>query len=160
MKADLLSRCDGMITGENDNQDVTLLKAKWFRAITLRLEDDELVDRVKQSKGTIDDLVSQKIVTKDATVSQSDGCTFINGLLYIPQDLPIREEIIRLHHDDPSAGHPGVARTIELITRSYWWPGLTRYVKTYVKGCRICQETKIKRETHAPLHPNEIPSEL
>ena len=28
---------------------------------------------------------------------------------------------------------------LELVTRNYWWPGITRTVSAYVKGCNTCQ---------------------
>ena len=31
---------------------------------------------------------------------------------------------------------------MELITRNYWWPGVTKDVKRYVEGCDICQQMK------------------
>jgi len=27
----------------------------------------------------------------------------------------------------------------ELVTRNFWWPGVTREVKQYVEGCDACQ---------------------
>ena len=31
---------------------------------------------------------------------------------------------------------------LELVTRNYWWPGITRTVSAYVKGCDKCQQHK------------------
>lgn len=30
-------------------------------------------------------------------------------------------------------GHPGQSKTIELITRNYWWPTLTADVKQFIQ---------------------------
>jgi len=35
---------------------------------------------------------------------------------------------------------------VELITRNYWWPGVTKEVKQYVEGCDWCQELKNRTE--------------
>ena len=51
-------------------------------------------------------------------------------------------EIISLHHDSPVAGHPGQWKTQELISRNYWWPGITIDVIKYVSGCDKCQRMK------------------
>ena len=53
-------------------------------------------------------------------------------------------------------GHPGQWKTIELISREYWWPGITEFVKAYIKGCASCQTTKIRPPVQVPLKPNEI----
>ena len=31
-------------------------------------------------------------------------------------------------------GHPGQWKTLELISRNYWWPGITQKVNDYVSG--------------------------
>ena len=56
-------------------------------------------------------------------------------------------------------GHPGHYQTLELVSRTYWWPGMSQFVKNYVKGCTTCQQTKINTHpTKEPLHPTEIPT--
>ena len=65
-------------------------------------------------------------------------------------------EIIKLHHDSPVAGHPGQWRTLELISRNYWWPGITQKVNDYVSGCDKCQQMKsFPKKPAGKLKPNE-----
>jgi len=46
----------------------------------------------------------------------------------------------------------------ELVTRNFWWPGITREVKQYVEGCNACQRNKNCTEQPASkLMPNLIP---
>ena len=59
--------------------------------------------------------------------------------VYIPKDEELKREIIQLHHDTPVAGHRGKWKMTELVTRNYWWPGVTRDVGKYVEDCDICQ---------------------
>ena len=35
---------------------------------------------------------------------------------------------------------------VELVTRNYWWPGVTREVGRYMKGCDLCQWIKNRTE--------------
>jgi hypothetical protein len=80
------------------------------------------------------------------------------GKVYVPNDVKLRSEIIALHHDTPVAGHGGQWKTVELVTRNYWWPGVTRDVKKYVGGCDKCQRNKIIPQPPAgKLMPNSIP---
>jgi len=58
--------------------------------------------------------------------------------VYIPKDEELRTEIIWLHHNVPVAGHRGKWKTAELVTRNYWWLGVTREVGRYVEGCDLC----------------------
>ena len=56
----------------------------------------------------------------------------------MPKDDKLRAEIIRLHHNMPIEGHEGQQKTIELVTRNFWWPGVTKEVKQYGKGYDTC----------------------
>jgi len=49
--------------------------------------------------------------------------------VYVLKDEKLRVEIIWLYHDIPIAGHGGQWKTVELVTRNYWWPGVTKEVK-------------------------------
>ena len=68
------------------------------------------------------------------------------GKVYMPKDEKLRAEIILLHHDVPVAGHGGKWKIIKLITRNYWWLGVTRDVGRYVEGCDMCQRMKNRIE--------------
>ena len=81
-------------------------------------------------------------------------CFDANGLLrygialYVPEELTLREELVKRHHDDPLAGHFGVDKTLELIARKFYWRSLAKEVKEYVATCDICQRVKVAR--HRP----------
>ena len=53
-----------------------------------------------------------------------------------------------MHHDSLAAGHFGISKTIELISRNFWWPKLNNDVKKFIKSCFICSKSKIPR--HKP----------
>jgi hypothetical protein len=65
--------------------------------------------------------------------------------VYIPRDGSVRQEIMKICHDDPLAGHFGQAKTLELVSRKYYWTTMSPEVKEYVKTCDVCQRTKAKR---------------
>ena len=68
------------------------------------------------------------------------------GKIYMPKDEELRVEIIWLHYDVPAVGHRGRWKTVELVTRNYWWLGVTRDVGRYVEGCDLCQQMKNRTE--------------
>jgi len=68
------------------------------------------------------------------------------GKVYVPKDEELKAEIIWLHHDMPAAGHGGRWKIVELVTRNYWWLGVTRDVGRYVEGCDLCQRMKNRME--------------
>ena len=68
-----------------------------------------------------------------------------------PAELEARREILQLYHNHEAAGHPGVKRTMELIQEVYCGTETKDFVKEYVEGCAVCQETKLK------THPQKAP---
>jgi len=63
-----------------------------------------------------------------------------------------------LHHDVLVAGHRGRWKTMELVTRNYWWLGVTRDVGRYVEGCDMYQRIKNRTEEVAgKLKLREVP---
>jgi len=66
-----------------------------------------------------------------------------------------------LSHNSRLAGHSGRWKTLELVSRNYWWPQMSRYVGRYVSTCDMCLWTKSFRcPPTRELHPLPIPSAL
>ena len=83
-----------------------------------------------------------------------DSLILFKGMVYIPTDADLRQEIIKLFHDSLTTGHPGFYKMLELIKRHYWWPGLTVFLKKYIDGCVTCQQMKPNTHpTATPLMP-------
>ena len=154
---------------EKDNNDRTLVKAEWLRKAGIEevlIEGVDLLKKVRESKAKDDEVVKAVEEMKRAGVKmlrdkewrEEDGLMLKEGKVYVPKDGELRAEIIQLHHDTPIGGHGGQWKTVELVTRNFWWPGVTREVKRYVEGCDACQRNK--NQTTAPvgkLMPNEAP---
>ena len=95
---------------------------------------------------------------RDKEQREVDGIMYKEGKVYIPKDNILRAEIIRLHHNTPVGRHGGQWKIVELVTQNFWWPGVTKEVKQYVKGCNSCQRNKNCTEQPAgKLMPNPIP---
>ena len=71
-----------------------------------------------------------------------DGLLFYKNLLYVPDGSP-RLQVLEHCHDAPMAGHFGIAKTMELVKRSFWWPHLQNFVEDYVCTCDTCCRAKI-----------------
>ena len=82
------------------------------------------------------------------------GTWYKDGRRVVTGGLHYKRLIFQAHHDAPVYGHPGINRTIQLISCHYWWPGMRQEIKEYVQGCADCQRNKIN--THpicASLQP-------
>ena len=59
----------------------------------------------------------------------------------------------------PVAGHPGENKTLELVSRDYFWPGMRQDIQNFVKTCHTCARNKARRHaTYGTLKTLEVPS--
>jgi len=121
------------------------------------LQEGIKADRVTGTKLTSMLTSGPRHITKGLQEwNYKDGLLLYKGLVYVPNNENLKRKVTQLFHDQVM-GHPGQWKTIKLITQEYWWPGITEFVKAYIKGCAICQTTKIRLPVKVPLKPNEIP---
>jgi len=165
-KADELSRRPDWQKGvERDNEDQTLIKPEWVRGAETIVEEGDLKEKIKMAQKGNERVVKAVEELKRAGIKMlrdeewkiENGVVLKEGRIYVPEG-ELRGEIIRLHHDTPVGGHGGRWKTTELVTRNYWWPGVTKEVGRYVEGCDACQ--RYKNQSKAPvgkLMPNAIP---
>jgi hypothetical protein len=74
--------------------------------------------------------------------------------LVIVENDDLRRGVVSLFHDSITAGHPGIAKTTEQITKYYWWPGMRDFIIQYIKGCATCQMNKVNTHpTKPPIYP-------
>ena len=90
--------------------------------------------------------------------STQEGLLLFRGKIYVPKDMELRRRVVELHHDTLPSGHPGRWKTYELVSRNYWWPGMSVFVEKYVTGCEVCARTKNRNQAPSgPLQPNTVP---
>jgi Integrase zinc binding domain len=113
--------------------------------------DDKVVQIVKELNGD-----GPKAHLKDWELQGST--VLFHGRVYVPLDPKLHHDLLHEHHDTPTTGHPGQWKTYELVSRHYWWPGMSRYIALYVSACDICNRTKtFPSKPSGTLHPNPIP---
>jgi len=91
----------------------------------------DVLEKIKKARSKDEDVVRVVEEIKKAGVRELRGdewkleedLVLKEGKVYVPKDEELRAEVIRLHHDVPAAGHEGRWKTVELVTRNYWWPG-------------------------------------
>jgi len=73
----------------------------------------------------------------------SDNYLWKDSALVVVENNDLRRGILHHFHSSLTAGHPRIAKTIQLIQPFYWWPRMKDFVTNYVKGCATCQMNKI-----------------
>ena len=107
------------------------------------LADDEAVRQLQEQKPT-------EFMTNQRGALCHLHPTFGEQLV-VPKSQ--RDGIIRTLHADQLAGHTGSRRTIRRVQERYFWPGMTRDIKQFVKACHICCTVKDTPVPTAPLVP-------
>ena len=169
-KADGLSRrADWKVGIDKDKDNQIFIKDNWIHSIyevVVEGSEVDILEKIKKARSKDENVVRVVEKMKRAGIKELRGnewkiegdLVLKEGKMYVPKDEELRVEIIWLHHDVPAAGHGGRWKTVELVTRNYWWLGVTRNVGKYVEGCDLCQRMKNRTEEPAgKLKLSEIP---
>jgi len=129
----------------------------------------DMLEKIKKVRNKDEDVVRVVEEIKKVGVRELRGnewqiegdLVLKEGKVYVPKNEELRAEVIQLHHDVPVAGYGERWKTVELMTRNHWWPGVIRDVGRYVEGCDLCQ--RMKNRTEEPvgkLKLSEVPKKL
>src|SRR5258708_39094093 len=72
----------------------------------------------------------------------AEGVVLYQGKVYVPDNPQLHHDLVHVHHSAIVARHPGHWKMLELVSRNYWWPGLSRYITKFVAGCDACNRCR------------------
>ena len=146
MKADILSR-KNQVNMKEDNKNVQLLKEEmWSRRTTAEItmigrkttaEECDIFREIWKNNMREKE-VTQALERQDGLTWEEDKVVYIEGRIYVPNNKKIREEILKENYNSVDVEHPGQHRMLELLKRTYWWPGLKEDIKKYIQGYFKC----------------------
>ncbi|QRW17416.1 Retrotransposable element Tf2 protein [Rhizoctonia solani] len=127
------------------------------RQIKASLDQDESLEEILQflqnkSKAP----PSIKCAFKDYEMEA--GLLFYQGQIVVPDVGTLRTDLLCIFHDSPLAGHPGRQRTLELVSRDYYWPGIRAETYWHVDSCETCQRIRKPKYASIPPQPLELPT--
>jgi len=76
---------------------------------------------------------------------EKNGLLYYKNRLYIPEDEALQKESAQGCHNSLVAGHFGQEKTIEIVTRDFYWKKLADWIRDYVQSCDECQHSKSPR---------------
>jgi len=169
-KADGLSRrLDWKLGIDRDNENQVVIKDNWIHSlqeVVIEEPEVEILERIKRARSKDKNIVRMVEEMKKTRVKElqgnewqiEGGLVLKEGKVYVLKDEELRIEIIWWHHNILAVGYGGKWKTAELVTRNYWWPGVTRDVGRYVEGCDLCQRMKNRtEEVVEKLKLSEVP---
>ena len=116
------------------------------------------IKHIASNKNTAVDALSWKFIKEDKGKPKQvipnkfiDKSTFPAEKLSNEPTLKEKQNILRQHHDSPTAGHPSIKKILHKVSNQHSWPGLKQFVTNYVKGCESCQKYKINQYPLKPL---------
>jgi len=170
-QADALSRMAHYQVSDNeDNWQQTVLKPEHFTQVAATILRNPLEDKIwnasqreAQVLEGLEELKKrglQRLVNGTAEWEEDNGLVYHWGRVYVPPDNGLRTEVLQQCHDNPSAGHPGLHSTLDLVSTHFWWPTMRSFVEKYVEGCKTCARKKIQRHPRAVIQPLDVPAGL
>ena len=118
------------------------------RVIESQRQDAEIVSiRNRVQSGTGDE---------GWTVHADDSLQY-RGRVLVPQLTDLREEILKEFHCSRFAVHPDGTKMYQDLRRQYYWSGMKRHVRDFVRRCITCQQVKAEHQKQAGLlQPLEV----
>ena len=126
------------------------LNSSYFKDIYLYLAQNRLP--VKKAAIKRVEVLAEKYIMLDSllfklmTIPGKD-----TTLLAIPEICA--DKIITLYHSNLFAGHQGVIKTYLTISDRFYIPNLMHYLRSYIKGCHICQLNRKDKLPERQLQP-------
>jgi hypothetical protein len=152
--ADALSRREGWT--ENGVVSLSIMSAPtptWLAEVKSHYQkDEEMQDLLtKWNSGSLD---KRKYALRD-------GLLFYKVRLVIGGNHHLKDQVLQFVHSDPMAGHSGNEKIMHRAKRDFFWKGMKKDLKKFIRECSVCQQNK--HETTFPaglLQPLPIPNRI
>uniref|UniRef100_A0A0W0F642 Putative reverse transcriptase-rnase h-integrase n=1 Tax=Moniliophthora roreri TaxID=221103 RepID=A0A0W0F642_MONRR len=160
-QADALSRrSNEQDKVDTDNEDIVMLPDQLFiKGIDLGMKDD-IIERLGLDnfhKSALEQLLEQGMPPIKSALSDwkiEGGLLFFRDRVYVPNDTDLHHRMVQSIHKTPGVGHPGQWNTVEQVQWDFWWLGMAKFVRSFVDGCVICQQSKVNTHpTRTPIQP-------
>src|SRR6266480_2122984 len=81
--------------------------------------------------------------------------------IWIPAYEPLCTELTQRTHDSILTGHPGRDVTLATLSRRFFWPGISQFVRKFCNNCDVCGRTTVWRDKRwGLLKPLPIPNQV
>ncbi|KAF8755227.1 hypothetical protein RHS01_05546 [Rhizoctonia solani] len=132
-------------------------EVKIVTEICSRLREDPSLEPIIQFLTEDADNAPPSIRKAYRDYNWEEDLLWYRGKLVVPDSETLKEQLLKEFHNSPLAGHPGQQRTLKLLSRNYWWPGMKSSAKEWVECCPTCQANRRAHALVIALKPLEVP---
>jgi hypothetical protein len=150
--ADALSRRPDLMTKQKETKALfkqdgetkdMIFDPQALRATRIVTPEPSITKDIKRE--TLQDAQAERL-RQTESAEDVNGLLLYHGLVYVPRK--IRDQVMQQGHDAITSGHFGIDKTMERLTRTYYWPGMWTDIRQYIRECDVCQRNKSDR--HQP----------
>jgi hypothetical protein len=137
-----------------------LMEDLWTTALDQDKSFDEIKRAIEEGKRRFPLELKLQVTIAECSLDEKGRPRF-RERLWVPDYEPLRTRIIQNTHDSVVTGHPGRDLLVSILSRRFYWPGLSQDVRRFVRNCDGCGSKKPWRERKwGLLKPLPIPERI
>jgi hypothetical protein len=117
------------------------LEDEWTDAVRNDPEYGQTKDTVLKKESRFPTALRLKVSIAECGISESGKLTF-RGRVWVPSVSNLRTRILQEIHDSAIHVHPGREALYAIAARQFFWPGMSRDIRTFVENCTECGSNK------------------
>lgn len=93
--------------------------------------------------------------------SLRDGLLLYKNRILLGKSPQLKAKVLSFVHCDPMAGRSGYEKTLHRAKKDFYWKGMRKDLKKFIRECELCQQNK--HENVSPtglLQPLPIPTKV
>ncbi|KAI0994170.1 hypothetical protein K3495_g14012 [Podosphaera aphanis] len=133
------------------------LQALWNMGVNKDDKFREIYNAVLRGESLFPTQLGLKTSIGECEIDAREALCF-RKRLWIPDWEPLQTALIQKTHDSHVTGHPGRNSTLAILSRSFFWPGLSNMVRRFCRNCDVCGRSHVWRtKRQGLLLPLPIP---
>jgi hypothetical protein len=131
--ADALSRKEGWEEGLSLSL-LSIPTASWVEDLKQQYTEDEGLKQLMEK------WLNNNLDTR--RYSLRDGLLLYKHKILLGGSPLLKSQVLQYVHSDPAVGHSGYDKTLQRAKRDFYWHGMRKDIKNFIKECDVCQENK------------------
>lgn len=119
------------------------LQELWDRAVREDLTNFRLLyETLWKDKEEFPSYIQLKISRSECEID-GRGALCFRKRLWIPSWELLQTALIQRTHDSHLTGHPGRNSTLAILSRTFYWPGMSQMVRKFCRNCDVCGRSHV-----------------